>query len=250
MALDLEVVRAALPGRRIVWFDCVGSTMTEAARLAAQGAADIVGAEEQTAGRGRYGRHWYSQREAGLYVTLILSWRLRPEQATLLTLALGLATAEAIARAADLACDLRWPNDVLIQDKKCAGILVELAGDRFLAGVGINVNHTSLPAELAGQATSLYLASGRFHSRERLLIELVRAADGFTRMLVEGGPEPVLRLFARASSYARGRRVRVEQNGLILEGVTEGLAPSGFLWLRQNDGARRLLRAGGLRAVE
>jgi len=248
--LELEQLRAALPGLRIAWFQVTASTMIEAARLAADDAADIVVAEQQTAGQGRLGRSWYSEPETGLYVTLILRPKLKPEDAPLLTLALGLATAEAIARTAGLACDLRWPNDVLLADKKCAGILVEVAGGAFLAGVGINVNHERFPDELAVGATSLYLASGRRHCRERLLIELVRAAESFTRMLVEGGREPVLRMFDRASSFARGRRVRVEVGEGLLEGVTDGLDPSGFLWLRRPDGARQLLRAGGVRPLE
>ncbi len=250
MPLDLDRVRAALPGRQIAWFAVTGSTMTEAARLAAQGSGDIVVAEEQTAGQGRFGRRWYSEREAGLYVTFVLRPALKPEDAPVLTLALGLATAEAIARATGLAADLRWPNDVLLEGKKCAGILVETAGNAFLAGIGVNVNHTSFPDELANSATSLFLVAGRRHSREDLLIELARATASFTRMLVEGGREPVLRMFERASSFARGRRVRVEIGEGALEGVTDGLDPTGFLWLRRDDGARRLVLAGGVRPVE
>lgn len=250
MPLDLDQVRAALPGRRIAWFDVTPSTMIEAARLAAEDAADVVVAEQQTAGQGRLGRSWHSEREAGLYVTLILRPELNPEDAPVLTLALGLATAQAIACAADLACDLRWPNDVLIAGSKCAGILVEVASRAFLAGIGINVNHARFPDALAGTATSLYLASGHPHSRERLLIELVRSTESFTRMLVEGGREPVIRMFERASSFARGRRVCVETAHGALEGVTDGLDPSGFLWLRQPGGARQLLRTGGVRPLE
>lgn len=250
MPLDLDWVRSALPGRRIAWFESTPSTMLEAARLAERDAADVVVAEEQTAGRGRLGRSWYSEREAGLYVTLIMRPPLTREDAPALTLALGLATAEAVARTADLACDLRWPNDVLAAGKKCAGILLETAGNAFLAGIGINVNHTEFPAELAGEATSLYLVTGRRHAREPLLVELVRAAESFTRMLVEGGREPVRRMFERASSYARGRRVRVASVEGEIVGVTDGLDASGFLWLREADGSRRLILAGGVRPAE
>lgn len=250
MPLDLEAVQAALPGRRIRWFARVGSTMDEAARLAATGEADVVVADEQTAGRGRFGRAWHSEPEAGLYTTLILRPPLRSGDVPALTLALALATAEAIARVADLRCDLRWPNDVLLDGKKCAGILVELAGSAFLAGIGINVNHTRFPEELAHHATSLRLVSGRCHSRERLLIELVRTAESFIRMLVEGGSRPVLEMFRRASSFARGRRVRVEAHGAALEGVTDDLDPTGFLWVRTDDGTRILIRSGGVRPLE
>ena len=250
MPFDLESVQAALPGRRIRWFARVGSTMDEAARLAAGDEADVVVADEQTAGRGRFGRCWHSEPEAGLYTTLILRPPLRSGDIPALTLALALATAEAIARVADLRCDLRWPNDLLLDGKKCAGILVELVANAFLAGIGVNVNHTRFPVELTHQATSLHLVSGRCHSRERLLIELVRAAESFTRMLVEGGPRPVLEMFRRASSFARGRRVRVEAQGAALVGVTDDLDSTGFLWLRTDDGDRVLIRSGGVRPLE
>lgn len=249
MPLDLEAVRAAFPERELVWFERCASTMTEAARLARAGcqAGAVVVAEEQTAGQGRLGRGWHSEREAGLYATVVLRPNLSEENARVLAMALGLAAAEAIARAAGLRTDLRWPNDVLLGEKKCAGILVQSEGPAFLAGIGINVNHTAFPPELVDLATSLRLASGRPQSRESLLIHLLETADGFVRMLEEGGREPVLRQFARASSTVCGRRVRVEQGGVSLEGVTEGLDSSGFLLLRLLNGSRTTILAGGVR---
>lgn len=250
MPLEVETVRRELPGLPVHWFPRVTSTMDEAARLAASGGSGVVVADEQTAGRGRFGRNWHSEPEAGLYATFILRPPLRAEDAPVLTLALALATAEAIARAAGLACDLRWPNDVLIAGRKCAGILVEAAPGAFLAGIGINVNHARFPEELAGHATSLRLAGGRTCSRERLLVELARTVQAFTRMLVEGGPQPVLEMFRRASSFAQGRRVRVEAPAGPVEGVTDGLDPAGFLWVRTERGDRLLVRSGGVRALE
>jgi BirA family biotin operon repressor/biotin-[acetyl-CoA-carboxylase] ligase len=251
MPLDLAAVRAAFPGRHIEWLDTCQSTMIEAARLAASACASgsAVGAEEQTAGQGRYQRAWHSEREAGLYVSLVLRLALAEESARVLTLALGLATAEAIARSTDLRPDLRWPNDVLVDGKKCAGILVQVEPTALTAGIGINVNHAALPPDLAPAATSLRLASGHPHAREPLLIHLLQAVDSFTRMLAEGGREPVLRMFARASSYVSGKRVVVEQAGTTLEGVTGGLDPSGFLLLLRPDGTRTTILAGGVRAL-
>lgn len=250
MPLDLDMIRTAFPGREIVWLDRCASTMIEAARLAARGCASgsTVVAEEQTAGQGRLGRSWHSEREAGLYVSIVLRLGLAEERARVLSMALGLAAAEAIARAADLRTDLRWPNDVLIGEKKCAGVLVQAEPPAFLAGIGINVNHASFPPDLADIATSLHLASGRPQSRESLLIHLLETVDGFTRMLAEGGREPVLRMFARASSYASGKRVVVDQGGAVLEGVTDGLDSSGFLRLRLPDGSRTTILAGGVRS--
>jgi BirA family biotin operon repressor/biotin-[acetyl-CoA-carboxylase] ligase len=193
----------------------------------------IVLAEEQTAGQGRHGHTWHSEPYAGIYCSIVL------EPRPLLTLALGLATAEAIA----VPCDLRWPNDVMIDGKKCAGILVQLVDGRAIAGIGINVNHTAFPPEL--EATSLRLRSGKTAPREPILNALFDAVDTFTALEAED----ILRLFTKASSYAAGRRVVVHQPDGIVIGTTAGLTADGFLRVRKDDGTDTLILAGGVRAA-
>jgi len=249
MAIDLGWLRSRLPGRRIEWFDVIASTMLEASRFAAQGApaGTVVGAEEQTAGQGRHGRVWHSEPGSGLYVSIILRRRFPPARLPVVTLALGLAAREAILKAADVACDLRWPNDLLIGSKKCAGILTQLESSAIIAGIGINVNHVFFPGDLAVIATSLRLASGRAHSRERLLVELLASVDAYCDLLEVQGREPIIELFTRSSSYVSGRRVCVDQEGTTLRGTTAGLNASGFLILRGDDGAHSVVVAGGVR---
>ena len=252
MSFDIEYVRRRLPGRVISYFPSIDSTMPEAARLAAAGCGPgtIVVAGEQTAGQGRYGRYWHSEPDSGLYASIVLRPALSSSSLPVLMLALGLATAEAVARATNLACDIRWPNDVLISDKKVAGILVQLQ-DRFvIAGVGVNVNHAEFPPELAEIATSLRAESGKPQSREQVLVALLPAVESFCRMLVTGGKEAILNMFYRCSSYARGKRVIVEAVEGVVEGTTAGLDPSGFLFVEQDDGTRRLILAGGVRAAD
>ncbi|MCS6953545.1 MAG: biotin--[acetyl-CoA-carboxylase] ligase [Bryobacterales bacterium] len=252
ISLDLERVRAACPERLILWRETTGSTMTEAARLAAEGcpSGTVVGADEQTAGQGRLGRSWHSEKATGLYVSIVLRLPLEPVGLPVLTLALGLAAAEAITRVTGIPCDLRWPNDVLVGGKKCAGILVQLLDQgAVVAGIGINVNQTRFPPELEPIATSLRLATGREYSREPLLIALLAAVDSFVKILLDEGPETILRLFSQASSYVVNRRVAVDQGERTLTGVTEGLDPSGFLILRREDGTRTLIVAGGVRPL-
>jgi len=240
-----------IPGRKIFFFDSITSTMHEAAALAAAGceSGTAVVAEEQTAGQGRHGHVWHSEAGSGLYVSVVLRLPLQPDSLPVLTLALGMATAEAIARVTDLKPDLRWPNDLMLGGKKTAGILAQIVDSAVIAGIGINVNHPAFPPEIAGEATSLRLASGRAHSREDLLGTLLPTIDSFCRMLVEGGRERIIDLFARHSSYARGKRVRVDQPGGVIEGTTAGLDPSGFLKLRADDGSESLILAGGVRPV-
>lgn len=247
--LDIDLVRRRLPNRRISFFESITSTMHEAAALAAAGcpSGTAVVAEEQTAGEGRHGHTWHSEPGAGLYVTVVLRLPLAPDSLPALTLALGLAAAETIARATDLQPDLRWPNDVMLGDRKTAGILVQLVDSVAIAGLGVNVNHSAFPPEIAAQATSLRLATGHPHSREDLLVGLLPAIDSFCRMLGEGGRQPLLDQFSRHSSYVCGRRVCVDQPGGILTGTTAGLDPSGFLKLRADDGSESLILAGGVR---
>ena len=246
MPFDIQWVRSQLADRRVDWHATIGSTMTEASTLAAAGcvAGSMVGADEQTAGQGRYGRKWHSESGSGLYVSFIL--RPPSTRVPLVTLALGLAVADAILKATDLACDLRWPNDVLIQGKKCAGILTQVEGPAIIAGIGINVNHAEFPKELS-MATSLRIAGRKTYSRELLLVELSHSVDSFCALLEKEGPEPILAMFSRASSFVHGRRVQVDLGDSVVNGTTAGLNESGFLILQGDDGKQNVIVAGGVR---
>lgn len=226
-----------LAGRRVEWHESLDSTMTAAARLAREGCAHgtVIAAEEQTAGIGRHGHSWHSERGTGLYVSMVL--RL-PQAPPVMMLALGLAAREAIARTTGLQPDLRWPNDVLIGGKKCAGVLAQVEGGAVIAGIGINVSQAEFPPEF--EATSLLL-EGAAADREEVLIALIEAVDSYTSQQ----PDEIRRKFEAASTYARGRRVRVEQSAL--EGVTQGLDSSGFLIVRQDNGQEATILAGGVR---
>ncbi len=160
-----------------------------------------------------------------------------------LALAIGIATADAIAQTTGLACDLRWPNDLMLAGKKLGGILVQIANARAIAGIGINLNQTEFPPELA--ATSLRLAAGREFPREPILAALIPAIERHAALPTQ----QILALFTQASSYAYGRRVSVEQPGGPIRGVTEGLDAAGFLRVRQDDGTMTLILAGGVRAA-
>jgi BirA family transcriptional regulator, biotin operon repressor / biotin---[acetyl-CoA-carboxylase] ligase len=234
--MDLARLRAAFPDRVIEHYATLPSTMQAAA---GRSIGTIILADEQTAGRGRHGHTWHSEPRSGIYLSMVL------KPAPLLTLAFGLATVEAITRTTGIACDLRWPNDVLIGAKKVAGILVELVSGLAIGGIGINVNHAAFPPGLAEEATSLRLQASREFSRAEILLALIPAIDNFQAL----DPDSILRLFAQSSSYASGRRVRVDQPGGVIEGTTAGLDPSGYLVVRQDDGTDTLILAGGVRAA-
>ncbi len=165
----------------------------------------------------------------------------------MVTMAVGLAVAEAITSTTGIPVDLRWPNDILVGDRKLCGILVQQHNSALVCGIGINVNQESFPQELAPIATSLLLSSGRTLAREPILIEALRAMDRHLDILVNQGTEAILQLFTAASSYVSGRRVVVEQGDTLLRGTTAGLDASGFLLLRHDDGSQTLILAGGVR---
>lgn len=234
--LDLSRIRAEFPERRIDYHDTLDSTMLAAVNCPV---GTVVVAGEQTAGQGRHGHSWHSAAGSGLYCSIVL------DPAPVLTLALGLATQAAILEAAGITCDLRWPNDVMLGGRKVAGILVQLVDRHAIAGIGINLNQSAFPAELANEATSLKLHTGVGANATAILIALLHAVESFVRE----DPESILRLFSHASSYAVGRRVTVHQPGGDLVGTTAGLDPSGFLIVRKDDGTDTLILAGGVRAA-
>jgi BirA family biotin operon repressor/biotin-[acetyl-CoA-carboxylase] ligase len=208
--LDAHSVRARLPGREIVWLETTGSTMTEAARLAASDCPDgtIVGADEQTGGQGRQGRSWHSEKGTGLYVSIVLRPELPPERLPALTLALGLAVREAILEVAGVVCILKWPNDLLADGRKCGGILARATSAAVIAGIGINVNQETFPGDLADTATSLRLVTGLDHSREDLLVRLVLSVTRFTALLREEGSEAVIRLYSETARKVNDHAAR------------------------------------------
>ena len=219
----------------IVRLHSTPSTMQDASALAAKGAAHgtVVVAECQTAGIGRHGHSWHSAPDGGLYFSMILRLN-SPGPAV--TLALGLAVQAAIEDT-----DLRWPNDVMLHNRKLAGILVQAAEGALIAGIGVNVNQSSFPDELRDIATSLRLETGFEHDKDAILHRIIAE----TLRTVQFSKNDVIRRFEERSSYARGREVEVDGK---LRGVTAGLDADGFLLLRTDSGIERIV-AGGVRPV-
>ena len=200
----------------------------------------VVIAEEQTGGRGRAGRSWISEKSAGIYCTLLLRPAIPPAHAPLLTLVAGLAARDAAAEELDGAPDIRWPNDLLAGGRKFAGILTEMHAepDRIhyaVVGIGINVNQSKMPAELAQIATSLRIETKKSHSRFELLVRLLRQFDRYYNQFLAEGAAPIVKRFAEVSSYFRGKRVRITTSVESFTGTTAGLEPSGVLRVARDD---------------
>jgi BirA family biotin operon repressor/biotin-[acetyl-CoA-carboxylase] ligase len=246
-------LRGTFFGKRILHFFQTESTNDVALRLGETGEphGTVIVAEKQTAGRGRAGHTWVSEASTGIYVTVLLRPPISPLQSPALTIAAGLAARDAIAEETGLSPDIRWPNDVLLNGKKVCGILTEMQAEpdriHFAAvGIGINVNHTKMPPELSGIATSLRMETGRAHSRLDLLVRLLRRLDHYYNQFVTEGTAPILRQFAQVSSYAEGKRVRITTDKESFAGTTAGLEPSGILRVRRDDGKIELVISGGV----
>ncbi|HXX45975.1 MAG TPA: biotin--[acetyl-CoA-carboxylase] ligase [Candidatus Acidoferrales bacterium] len=230
--------------RRIYHFFKIDSTNSVAMRLGESGEphGTIVLAEEQTAGRGRAGRSWTSEKSAGIYCSILLRPPIPPAHAPLLTLVAGLAARDAVAEDLDTLPDIRWPNDLLVGGRKVCGILTEMHAepDRIhyaVIGIGMNVNQTKMPDALADIATSLRIETGKTHSRLELLIRLLRSLDRYYNQFLADGATPILRRFAEVSSYFKGKRVRITTATESFTGTTAGLEPSGVLRVARDDGA-------------
>jgi biotin-[acetyl-CoA-carboxylase] ligase BirA-like protein len=222
--------------------------MKDAAALAARGEphGTVVVAEEQTAGIGRHGHKWYSEYGGGLYLSIILRPSLTADALPVLTMALGLAAHSAVEDAAGVTCDLRWPNDLLLNGRKLAGTMVQSTESALIAGVGINVNQPVFPPDLRELATSLYIETRREHSKEALLDRAVEQALAYTKLLEDRGREEIFRRFEAHSSYVLGKAVEVAMSDRTVEGVTAGLDENGFLRVQTPAGIETIV-AGGVR---
>jgi len=223
----------------VTWYSEIGSTNDVALRLAERGAADgtVVGADRQTAGRGRQGRAWSSPPGAGLYVSAIL----RPSAAIapLLTIAAGVSVAEGIREATGLTTDLKWPNDVYAGGRKVAGILAESGMsdarlNHVVLGFGINVNRANYPPEVAARATSIEHELGRPIDRGLVLASCLSALTVRYRQL-QMAPHAVLDAWRSYAVSMLNRRVECTVGLRSVAGVAEDIDERGALVVRVGD---------------
>ena len=236
-------------GRKIYAFDQIDSTNNCAKALAGSLAPDgaIVFAEEQTSGRGRFGRGWTAAPNENLTFSLILRPELPPDCTHLLPLYAAVAVAEAVEKASGLTVECKWPNDLLVGGRKFAGILLEASTqqnrvDFVVIGIGINVNQTRFPEPIGETATSLKNASGRTLDRASLFRSVVEALEYHYTHLSSSGFQSVVPQWLSRSSMLN-KRISVSTHGTPLSGVVKGLSREGGLIL-QTGNEERILFAG------
>jgi BirA family biotin operon repressor/biotin-[acetyl-CoA-carboxylase] ligase len=261
-ALDITDVRARLSakrlGTRFHYFTELGSTNTRARELAESGAAEgeIVIAESQTQGRGRLGRRWESPPLSNLYLSIVLRPGLPPKHAPQITLAAAVALVETVGSFLPRPPVIKWPNDILIDGKKLAGILTEAACDTecvqyVILGIGLNLNYRAetMPETLRQRATSMADRAGENLSRETVLVRLIHDLDRCYGELEESG-FAALRPRWEAHFGLRGRRVRVELGDQTIIGRAQGIDHEGALIVETDDEQRRSIIAGDVIPLE
>jgi BirA family biotin operon repressor/biotin-[acetyl-CoA-carboxylase] ligase len=238
--------------RAIHWFETTDSTQRVARDLARSGGAEgtVVVAEQQTAGRGRLGRQWHSPRGVNLYCSIVLRPPLPPAAVPQLALVVGVGVAAAVVETTGAAARIKWPNDVLVDGRKVAGILTEMESEidrvhHVIAGIGVNLNapRGAFPKALRDKATSLLVATARRVDRARFTATLLAAVEARYGRYLQAGFAGV-RSEWESYSCLTGRTVRVVTPEGEVQGAVLGLDDDGALRLRGAGGGTSRIVAG------
>lgn len=260
--LSVDEIRGRITGERIgrnlVCHDTTASTNADAFRLAEEGAGEgtTVVADSQSAGKGRRGRHWVSPAGVNLYCSVVLRPDILPYEAPQLTFLSSVAVARAIRQETGLAAEIKWPNDVLLQGKKVAGLLNEMSAETdginfVILGVGVNLNMSreQFPDDLRAPATSLLLEHGKAVPRAGFTARLLNELDRLYNEFLNHGFGPVRREWQECCNAA-GREIVVSDQGLeTARGIFDGIDGDGALLLRLPDGKQERIVAGDVRVV-
>ncbi|MBN2382780.1 biotin--[acetyl-CoA-carboxylase] ligase [bacterium] len=243
--------------RTRVHFEQLGSTNDEALRLAREGSAEgtFVTADEQVRGRGQRQRTWLSLPGKGLYYSIILRPELPVDRVQLLTLMAGIALCDTIRFCFRLTAELKWPNDVLIKDKKVAGILTECSWtashlDYVVIGIGLNLEYqmNDFPSQLVFPATSVNLETNLRVEKEKLIETLTDCIEYWYGRLSEKGPSDLIDQWLERSTLV-GRRVEIEFQDRNFIGIVRGLDTSGSLQIETEQVGLRSFYSGTVRFV-
>jgi len=233
-------------------FDSIDSTNLEAMRQAKAGAPEglCIVARTQTRGRGRLDRSWQSPTDAGLYMSLLLRPKFAVQAWPLITLMAAIAVRDTLFKTCGFSADIKWPNDLCVNNKKLCGILAEtLETSAVVIGIGINLTAEIVPL-VSAEATSIESVTGDQPDREQILDGLLKSIAGKYELLDNAeGREHILREWCAQSSYAIGRQVRVSLGEESFEGTTRGLESDGALRVETSDGKMRVVRAGDVTAL-
>jgi BirA family biotin operon repressor/biotin-[acetyl-CoA-carboxylase] ligase len=247
-------LKASLFGNRIYAFATIDSTNSCAKAIAGCGATEgtVVISEQQTAGRGRLGRLWESAPNQNLMFSVVLRPNVPPEGLNLLPLYVAVAVSQAIERTTGLKVECKWPNDILFNGKKLAGILIEASikqnmVEYVVIGIGVNVNQQAFDADLSTRATSLRLLVRKEVDRVALFQEMLHQLEQNYRSINASGFHSVIPQWLSRSTMVN-KEIAVSQQGEIISGIVKGLSPEGGLVL-QTNGSEKTVYAGDVTVV-
>lgn len=238
-------------GRKLVFHRETGSTNLDAKALAEKGeaAGAVVVADMQTAGRGRRGRGWVSPSGKDIYMSLMLRPQCRPEKASALTLVMAVSVLEAVREVVTQTCSIKWPNDIVVNNKKVCGILTEMSTEidyinHVVVGAGINVNQEEFPEEIRTLAGSLCVELGRKVCRAELTAEILGELEALYEIFLL--TEDLSALYQKYNERCVncGHEIRVLEPGNEYTGTTDGISETGELIVRKTDGSVVRVYAG------
>jgi BirA family biotin operon repressor/biotin-[acetyl-CoA-carboxylase] ligase len=238
----------------IAYFKETDSTNSRAKDLAAGHAPEgtLVLAERQASGRGRKGRSWFSPAGHGIYASLILRPSMSPSEAPRITLMTAVAMAETLLSLTQLPAKIKWPNDILVNGKKIAGILTEISlemdsVDFVIVGLGLNVNTPleSFPQEIKGKATSVLIESGKWFSRIGIIRAYLQYYEMYYEMLRKSGFHPIIERWKELTNVL-GQRAMVEVMGRKYFGEVIDVDNDGALIIKDSDGTSQRILSGDL----
>ena len=239
-------------GRNILYLRETGSTNEEAFRLAEEGAEEgtVVVAESQRRGKGRLGRHWVSPPGVNLYCSVILRPAILPVRAAQMTFLSSVAVARAITATTSLRPFIKWPNDLMINGRKVAGLLNEMSAETekvnfIILGIGVNINmrHEQFPDDLRHPATSLFLETGRPVKRTDFTRTLLETLDHLYGSYLEHGYGPIREEW-QAHCNSLGRKVMITFQNSQVVGMAEGIDEEGALLVQLPEGRIERVLAG------
>ena len=230
-------------GREVVFLEETGSTNEEARKLAFAGYphGTLVVADSQTGGKGRRGRSWHTPKGSSIAMSLILKPELGAEYASMLTLVQAMAVAKAIEENCGLKAQIKWPNDILVNEKKVCGILTEMNMEgmkisSIIVGTGINVNQDSFPEDISDIATSLKIESGKIQSRENLVKRICELFEIYFEMFMESKDLSAILKEYNLRLISKGRMVKVLDPKEEFMGEALGINACGELLVKKESG--------------
>lgn len=234
-------------GREIYYIEEIDSTNVWAKQLGKEGApsGSLAITDSQTQGRGRRGRRWLATQGLDIFMTLLLRPNLLPAQAPMLTLVMGLSVAEAIDNSFDIACQIKWPNDVILNHRKVCGVLTEMSAgpngvEYIIIGVGINCNTTAFPPEISDKATSLAAESGRMIVREQVIADVLwHFEKNYQEFLADRDLSRLTGAYNKILIH-KDKEVKVLEAGSEYTGIARGITPQGELLVDTKDEVKRI----------